>query len=377
MSDDGKSKPRILVVDDSRLIRVSFVKYLGDEFEVVQCEDGDKALATLEADTDFSLIFSDLSMPRMDGYQLLEHIRNNHNPAICDIPVIIVTGKEDGDQDKERILAMGATDLISKPFHSSELVSRARGYANLRKRVVKLEREVPLDPLTGLATRDHFMEQGGKQLALARRQHFKLTVAYLTVANLAELRQEFGASLTAKMIAVVAKALRDIMRVEDIAAHFGRGEFALLLPGADIRAIAQVWARLRQRIAHFELKVGERTARLVFGSGVSSHDIDDSVTCIEQLVQKAEEALRASSSTVSAEAPESPVSEAATSVPAGVAEVSIDALLEQLRQNQPPSPEQSAAALHALVPLLKLINEQLGLELGAALNALPERLHGT
>lgn len=368
VSDDDKNRPRILVVDDSRLIRASFAKYLGDEFEIVQCEDGEQALTTLEADADFSLIFSDLSMPNMDGYQLMEQIRHHLNPAICEIPVVIVTGKEDGEQDKERILALGATDLISKPFHSSELVSRARGYANLRKRVVKLERKVPQDSLTGLATRDYFIEQGDKHVALARRQRFKLTVVLLAVANLAELKQEFGVPMTVKMIAVVAKALRENMRTEDLAAYFGKGQFALLLPGADIRAMAQVWARLRQRIAHFELKVGERTARLVFQSGVSSRDIDESVTGFEQLVRQAEEALAAPAA---GEAPETPPPTAAAEA------VSIDALLEQLQAGRPLTPEQTRAALQQLLPLLGYANEQFDLQLESMLGTLPARLAGT
>lgn len=293
MSDDDKTKSKILVVDDSRLIRASFTRYLGEQFDVQLSEDGAQAWALLECSDDFSLIFTDLSMPRMDGYELLERIRSSDNPAIRDLPVIIVTGQEDEEQDRERILALGATDFINKPFHSSELVSRARGYATLRKTVARLEREAPIDKLTGLVTHDYFVEQGGRHLALARRQGFRIAVARIAVVNLDELKQEFGAPLVVKMLALVAKVLRESIRTEDVAACFGTGQYALLLLGADPQASIQVWARIRSRMSNFELKVGERKACIAFKAGISTHNVDELTAGFDLLLQQAEDDLRA------------------------------------------------------------------------------------
>ncbi|MEW6646607.1 MAG: response regulator [Pseudomonadota bacterium] len=293
MSDDGQGKAKILVADDSRLIRASFSRYLGEQFELVLCEDGQQAWDALEQTDDFTLLFTDLSMPRLDGYALLERIRACDNPAIRELPVIIVTGKEDEEEARERLLALGATDFINKPFHSSELVSRARGYASLRKTVTKLEREAPVDKLTGLMSRDYFLEQGKKHLALARRQEFKLSVARIAVANLEELKQEFGVPLVVKMLAVVAKVLRDSVRTEDIAASFSTGQFALLLLGADPQATVQVWARLRSRLANFELKVGERKASILFKAGISTQNVAETADGFDGLVRQAEDSLRA------------------------------------------------------------------------------------
>ncbi|GAB4288419.1 MAG: diguanylate cyclase [Thiohalomonadaceae bacterium] len=293
MSDDGPGKAKILVADDSRLIRASFSRYLGEQFELLLCEDGQQAWDMLQQADDFTLLFTDLSMPRLDGYALLERIRASENPAIRELPVIIVTGKEDEEEARDRLLALGATDFINKPFHSSELVSRARGYANLRKTVTRLEREVPVDKLTGLMTRDHFLEQGGKHLALARRQGFKISVARIAVVNLDELKQEFGVPLVVKMLALVAKVLRNSIRTEDSAASFATGQFALLLLGADPQATVQVWARLRSRLANFELKVGERKAAIAFKAGISTQSVADAVVDFDVLVQQAEDDLRA------------------------------------------------------------------------------------
>ncbi|WP_127477598.1 response regulator [Sulfurivermis fontis] len=293
MSDDGQGKAKILAADDSRLIRASFSRYLGEQFELVLCEDGQQAWEVLERTDDFTLLFTDLSMPRLDGYALLERIRASENPAIRELPVIIVTGKEDEEEARERLLALGATDFINKPFHSSELVSRARGYASLRKTVTRLEQQAPIDKLTGLMSRYYFLEQGKKHLALARRQGFKISVARIAVANLEELKREFGVPLVVKMLAVVAKVLRDSIRTEDLAASFSTGQFALLLLGADPQATVQVWARLRSRLATFELKVGERKASILFKAGISTQNVAESADEFDGLVQQAEDSLRA------------------------------------------------------------------------------------
>ncbi|HEY0721731.1 MAG TPA: response regulator [Gammaproteobacteria bacterium] len=383
MSDSTSTRPRLLVVDDSRLIRASFVKFLGEEFDIEQCEDGAQAWELLQQDQSFNLIFSDLSMPNLDGYQFLEKIRGSDNPEIAEMPVIIVTGKEDGEEAKERFLSLGATDLVSKPFHSAELVSRARGYAALRKKVVQLEKQVPVDKLTGLSTREYFMEQGEKHLALARRNYYRLTVARITIANLAQLKNDFGPQVAAKMIAVAGKALADNKRTEDVAAHFGTGQFALLLPGTDPQATAQVWARLRNRIANFQLKVGERLAQISFATGLSSQNIDESITQFSQMLYQAEEALRKpapATEAVPAMAPGPvPDEEPAAATPPPVeaaahAQVSVDALLGQLKRREAPSTPQLVAALRSLLPLLTLANRQFKLDIDNALETISEEV---
>jgi two-component system cell cycle response regulator len=372
LSEQSTTKPRILVVDDSRLIRASFVKFLAEEFDITQSENGAQAWELLQNDSDFNVIFSDLSMPQLDGYQLLEKIRGSDNPEIAELPVIIVTGQEDGEEAKERFLGLGATDLVSKPFHSAELVSRARGYASLRKKVVQLEKQLPVDKLTGLATRESFMEQGEKHLALARRNLYKLTVARIAIANLPQLNNEFGPQIAAKMIALAGKALNDIKRTEDFAAHFGVGQFALLLPGADPQATAQVWARLRSRIANFQLKVGDKVAQVNFVTGVASQSIDETVSQFSLLLNHAEEALRKPPPPEKSSTPAEPPparSEAAAEAP-----VSVDGVINQLKRREAPSAAQLANAMRSLLPLLTFANRQFKLDIDGALEAITAEL---
>src|SRR5210317_5038 len=123
-----EKKQRLLIVDDSRVIRVTARKILKDHFETVEAADGDEAWEILTGDETVSLVVSDLTMPNMDGFGLLEKIRGSHLPHVRDLPVIIITGANDSDSTMERATAAGATDFIGKPFDSVHLLARTQAH---------------------------------------------------------------------------------------------------------------------------------------------------------------------------------------------------------------------------------------------------------
>jgi CheY-like chemotaxis protein len=121
------TRPTVLIVDDSRLMRVAIKKILKDEFELIEAVDGEDAWARLLEEPAISCVFSDLSMPNLDGYGLLERVRGSDAARIRALPFIVITGKE-GDLGGllEEVRAHGATDLVGKPFKSDEIIARTR-----------------------------------------------------------------------------------------------------------------------------------------------------------------------------------------------------------------------------------------------------------
>jgi two-component system, sensor histidine kinase and response regulator len=110
----------VLVVDDNPDIRVvasAILDYAG--FATRQAGDGREAIrSVLQHPPD--LILCDIRMPEMDGYLTLEAIRKS--PGIADIPFIFMTGN--GDQSEfHHAIALGANDLLFKPFAALELIS--------------------------------------------------------------------------------------------------------------------------------------------------------------------------------------------------------------------------------------------------------------
>jgi len=110
---------KVLVIDDSNTIRRSaeiFLKQGGHE--VVLAEDGFDALSKL-SDYQPDLVFCDILMPRLDGYQTCAIIKRN--PQFADVPVIMLSSK-DGLFDKARGRMVGSQDYLTKPFTKDQLL---------------------------------------------------------------------------------------------------------------------------------------------------------------------------------------------------------------------------------------------------------------
>lgn len=121
--------PPILVVDDQPNIRQLFATALESAgYHTLQAEDGQQALDVIEK-TPVSLVLLDCQMPRMNGLQCLEALRERE--ATRSLPVILVTGLTDVG-DRVRGLAAGANDYLTKPPSLEELLARVR--AHLRDR---------------------------------------------------------------------------------------------------------------------------------------------------------------------------------------------------------------------------------------------------
>ena len=125
---------KVLVIDDSNTIRRSaeiFLKQAG--CEVVLAEDGFDALAKI-ADHEPNLIFCDILMPRLDGYQTCALIKKS--PRYRDIPVIMLSSR-DGLFDKARGRMVGSEQYLTKPFTKDTLIRTVAGHLN---------RPVPIPP---------------------------------------------------------------------------------------------------------------------------------------------------------------------------------------------------------------------------------------
>lgn len=141
-----REKPplEILVVDDDKMD----IKFLNRAFEKVRRPhnvnsvfDGRQAMAYLRGQGDFAakpkpdLIFLDLNMPRMNGYEVLAELKGD--PALCDIPVIILTTSKD-EGTVRRAYRSQANSYIVKPVSFDDLVHVASAVAEYWLKIVKL-----------------------------------------------------------------------------------------------------------------------------------------------------------------------------------------------------------------------------------------------
>ena len=118
---------KVLVVDDSNTIRRSaeiFLKQGGHE--VLLAEDGFVALAKIN-DYQPDLVFCDILMPRLDGYQTCAIIKRN--PRFAGIPVVMLSSK-DGVFDKARGRMVGSEEYLTKPFTKDQLLQAVQQFGS-------------------------------------------------------------------------------------------------------------------------------------------------------------------------------------------------------------------------------------------------------
>lgn len=120
------SNLKILVVDDSNTIRRSAEIFLkAGQHDVMLAEDGFDALSKV-SDYQPDLVFCDILMPRLDGYQTCAIIKRN--TKFASVPVIMLSSK-DGVFDKARGRMVGAQDYLTKPFTKDQLLKAVAQYA--------------------------------------------------------------------------------------------------------------------------------------------------------------------------------------------------------------------------------------------------------
>jgi twitching motility two-component system response regulator PilG len=124
-SDAMAPATKVLVIDDSNTIRRSAEIFLRQGgHDVVLAEDGFDALAKVN-DHGPQLIFCDILMPRLDGYQTCAIIKRN--PRFAHVPVIMLSSK-DGLFDKARGRMVGSEDYLTKPFTKDQLLRAVEQY---------------------------------------------------------------------------------------------------------------------------------------------------------------------------------------------------------------------------------------------------------
>ena len=129
-------REKVLIVDDIELNREILAVALGDEYEVLQASDGVQTIEILKTDSEgITVMLLDLIMPNVDGYAVLDYMREHG--LLERIPVIVISAESARDVEV-KCLEMGVTDFIRKPFDSVTVRRRVIDILNR----TKLSREV-------------------------------------------------------------------------------------------------------------------------------------------------------------------------------------------------------------------------------------------
>ena len=221
--------PTVLIVDDDRINRATLAELLQRECRVLLAKDGISALQRVNEESDIDLILLDVSMPGMDGYEVLRRLRAEKRTA--DTAVIFITALTD-EQDEEHGLSLGVLDYVFKPIRPVIVRARIRNHLKLVAQRKELERLATRDSLTGLANRRHFDHVLSLACRRATRTGEPLNLAMIDVDYFKQYNDCYGHGAGDNALKEVAHVLSQIARRPyDLAARYGGEEFVLLLSG--------------------------------------------------------------------------------------------------------------------------------------------------
>jgi diguanylate cyclase (GGDEF)-like protein len=276
LSEPHAGNARVLITDDSRVIRQAIRKILRSDFDVVLAEAGESAWAQILEDSHIKALITDIEMPGVDGYELMCRIRAADDPRIRDLPIIAITGAED-EQTKQRALACGATDFITKPIDSIQLHARVSAYVKfdettrqLTEKSVALEKQLVTDPLTDLHSRRYFMDRAEQDIAYSVRRDRDLSVIRLDIDKFKRIYQQYGDEVSDHILVWLANIIRTTARTEDTIARVGGAEIAILANSANISDSKALCNRLRSAVNAHPFAQGNTKIEISISIGLAS-----------------------------------------------------------------------------------------------------------
>lgn len=278
---------KILVVDDLPInikLQRTYLSAVG--YEVIDARDGLEALEKVRTENP-DLILLDVMMPRLNGFQVCQKLRNGHNAHF--IPIIMVTALNEAE-DKLRGIEAGADDFICKPFNKLELLARVKSLLRIKQLHDKLEEKVKeleeahgqlrqlaiTDGLTGLYNFRYFKEQLTQELNRARRHKLRVSVVINDIDYFKHYNDTHGHPAGNVVLKTIANLLRSNIRNIDIAARYGGEEFSLILVESDKKAAGIVAHKIKKLVEDYPFSYQETqpNGKLTISMGVATFPDD-------------------------------------------------------------------------------------------------------
>ncbi len=232
---------KILIVDDDP----SIVDLLNQFFQRVgfMCKtaaDGQEAIDLLEK-SPFTIVVTDLIMPRVDGLELLKKVKESWPET----DVIVMTGYTKNFTYTDVIKA-GASDFVQKPFTLDEIEAKLQRLIKERQLRHTLKQLSVRDGLTNLYNRRYFDHKLKEEVARARRQKYPLYLLLVDVDKFKKVNDLKGHQEGDKVLVTLADTLRNSTRDHvDLLFRFGGDEFAVLIPYAKEEQAVAIAERIR------------------------------------------------------------------------------------------------------------------------------------
>jgi len=290
-------KQRVLLVDDSRIVRTTIARLIRKSFDVKEEADGEAGWQAISTDPSIVVVFSDIQMPKLDGFALLDRIRSSQDARIKSIPVIVISGDED-DATKKRARAAGANDFITKTTDGTEILSRIDNLLHLveakQQLVVSkqaIDQTVTREPITGTFTLHYLVTEGAKHFSHARRHGGSLSVLVFQIETYGEIIEKVGKAVADQLLARIAKLVMGTLRSEDSMGRTSDAGFAVVFPGTSSQQALAFARRMHEQLEKAQVTYREQVLKIRPSMGLAALDVD-TVSSIEELMKLAQQRLQ-------------------------------------------------------------------------------------
>jgi len=305
------AKQRVLIVDDSRIVRTTIARLIRSTFDVREEANGEAGWKAISTDPSIVVVFSDIQMPELDGFGLLERIRKSEDLRVKGMPVIVISGDED-DATKKRARAAGANDFITKTTDGTEILSRIDTLLHMMEAKQKLavstktheqtaktleqttktmEQTAIRDPVTGAFTPQYLVVEGNKHFAHARRHGGPLSVLAFRVETYGDIAKKAGKNVADQFLARLAKLVTGTLRTEDSMGRVGEATFAVIFNGTSSQQALAFASRLQEQLAKAQVTYQNQVFKFVTSMGLAALDIDPAKS-VEDLMKLALQRLQ-------------------------------------------------------------------------------------
>jgi diguanylate cyclase (GGDEF)-like protein len=285
------SKARILIADDSRIVRATVAQHIRDRFDVREVVDGEAAWQAILLDSSIRVLITDLTMPKVDGFELLGRVRASKLQRIRELPVIVISGADE-QAECERAAALGATDFVQKGVNAAELISRLEVLIRLsstREALAEsraaLETSRAIDPDTELLNVPFFDRQVDKLVSYSRRNMTDVAVICIRV-ELSLPHSDSWEGEIEQRVRLVARSLAASIRLEDLATRSERYEFCVATQSDGVASVLRFAARLRKVLENVDAAGTGVEVWTCIGVACLSEDMRLSAEQLRQISQK-------------------------------------------------------------------------------------------
>ena len=290
--DNSTSLPRVLVVDESRMVRAMIIRHVRDHYEVREEADGEAAWQVLVLDQSIRVVICSLSLPVLDGDGLLARVRSSRLSRLSQLPMLMITG--DDDAAMERAKSHGATDFISRATGASELLARLDSAVRLveAQNQLKESREQGVQNAeTGLFTRKYIELQAAQAMSHAMRHGGEVSAMVVGFDNVGALREEHGVEVVKHLQTKFIAILSNKIRREDSLGHYVGSQLVVISPGTSAAVCESFGNRLREAIRAANISVHGQRLSLSVSVGIANSPVD-AVVSAGALIELAGERLK-------------------------------------------------------------------------------------